>query len=87
MSSSVAITSGRVMPQGSFLPSLPAIALPLLGRVVFPGTKQTGRGVLSDADRFAPQPSRRIGGPTTYTRPASTIRVGGLFPVRVGNLT
>lgn len=83
---SVALTTGRIMPQGSFLPSIPAIALPILNRVVFPGTKQAGRGVLSDADRVAPQPARRLFGPSTYTRPATTMRVGGKYPVHFGNL-
>jgi hypothetical protein len=84
----VALTSGRIMPQGFLLPSLPAIALPILGHVVFPGTKQVGRGVLSDAERLAPGPfaNRRLVGPSTYTRPATTSRVGGKWPVHVGNL-
>lgn len=83
----VAITSGRIMPQGFLLPSIPAIALPLLGNVVFPGTKRTGRGVMSDAERIAPQPSRPLVGPSSYTRGATTSRVGGSWRVRVGNLT
>lgn len=83
----VALTSGRIMPQGFLLPSIPAIALPLLGNVIFPGTKQTGRGVMTDAERVAPQPARRLVGPSTYTRGATTNRVGGSWRVRVGNLT
>lgn len=83
----VAITSGRIMPQGFLLPSIPAIALPLLGNVIFPGTKQTGRGVLSDSERTAPQPGRHFVGPSTYTRQPTTNRVGGSWRVRVGNLT
>lgn len=83
---SVALTTGRIMPQGSFLPSIPAIALPILNRVVFPGTTQAGRGVLSDAERTAPQPARRLFGPSSYTRGATTQRVGGKYPVHFGNL-
>jgi hypothetical protein len=84
----VAITAGRIMPQGFLLPSIPAIALPILGHVVFPGTKQVGRGVLSDADRVPPGPFRGLlVGPSTYTMPPSTQRVGGQYRVRVGDLT
>jgi len=82
----VAITTGHIQPQGPFVPAIESPALPILNKVIFPGTTQAGRGVLSDLDRL-PAPPKPISGPTTYTRAATTSRVGGKYPVRVGNLT
>lgn len=67
-----------------FLPFVPAVADFDRGRVVFPGTTQAGRGLLTLADRNPNEPmnSTVTTGPSTYTRQpdAHSIRVGGLFP-------
>lgn len=67
-----------------FLPFVPAIAEGDAGRVVFPGTTQAGRGLLSLADRLPDNPANtvRTNGPSTYTRQPDrhSIRVGGLYP-------
>jgi hypothetical protein len=69
-----------------FLPSIPAIAADDLGRVVFPGTSRAGRGLLSIFDRDPRNPinDRQATGPSTYTREAHEMRVGGLYPPHLG---
>jgi hypothetical protein len=77
-------TSQRILAS-PFLPSIPAIAADDLGRVVFPGTTRAGRGLLTTTDRdpHAAENDRRADGPTTYTRPPTDTREGGLYPVRI----
>jgi len=68
-----------------FLPDVPSIAGPDIGRVVFPGTTQAGRGLLAFADRDPNNPANTVParGPSSYTRPPTQMRVGGLFTPRL----
>jgi hypothetical protein len=82
-------TVSRVIkPQGPFLPAIINIGLAVLGRVVFPGTTRNGQGILTRQDRDPEywQGREPIEGDTSYTRGPTTARVGGQFPVHVGNL-
>lgn len=78
--------TGQRILASPFLPSIPAIAADDLGRVVFPGTSRAGRGLLSLFDRDPRNPinTRNVAGPSSYTRPAHEMRVGGLYPPHVG---
>ena len=64
-----------------FLPDVPSVAGPDIGRVVFPGTTQAGRGLLAFTDRDPTNPANTVPaeGPSSYTRPPMPIRFGGGF--------
>jgi hypothetical protein len=69
-----------------FLPDVPAIAAADIGRVVFPGTIQAGRGLLAFADRDPTSPATAsvpVRGPSSYTRPAPQLRTVGLHQPRL----
>lgn len=72
-----------------FLPPVPNMALGDLGHVVFPGVRRNGEGLLTPADRDPRSPQnahKPVTGDSTYTREATTQRVGGNFRPRVGDL-
>jgi len=75
----------RVQQVSPFLPNVPSIAADDIGRVVFPGTIQAGRGLLAFADRDPTNPANSVAvsGPSSYTRPPTPIRTGGLFSPRL----
>lgn len=76
-------TVSRVLSPSPFLPFVPNVALHDHGMVKFPSVDQN---LLTARDRDPRSHVRRISGRTTYSRGATTNRVGGNFPVRIGNL-
>jgi hypothetical protein len=69
-----------------FLPDVPGIAGPDIGKVTFPGTTQAGRGLLSFADRDPNNPANDavpVRGPSSYTRQPTQLRTVGLHQPRL----